>query len=136
MDYLDIVEKLVEPYDLAREVERKKAYALCEKYAKKHIQSRLEFNAFMQTVAEKLDMLPVRKNSLVDELGEVPESARLHLRFNRDVGPELTGNVEGLRYLAAVLGELVRHGVEHDHTHLYTDEAPMCGGGIPADDLP
>jgi hypothetical protein len=131
MDYLHVVEKLIRPYDLTRETERKKAYIKCEEYAKEHIEGRLEFNAFMEAVGEKLDMPPTLRSSLVDELGEVPESAKLHLRFNPGTGPELTGNVEGLRYLADLLVELARHGVEHDHTHLYTDEAPMCGGGYP-----
>ncbi len=126
-----MIEELLAPYDLSREVERKKAYQACEEYAHEHIRGRLEYNSFMETVGTRLNMPPTLRSSLVDELGEVPESAKLHLTFNPQVGPELTGNTEGLRYLSAVLTELARHAIEHDHTHLYADRPPLYGGGYP-----
>jgi hypothetical protein len=43
----------------------------------------------------------------------------------------LTGNAEGLRYLAALCTELAREAVEGDHVHLYTDNPLMRGKTFP-----
>jgi hypothetical protein len=55
----------------------------------------------------------------------------LHLRYAGEAGPELTGNADGLRYLAGLLAELACEAVENDHVHLHPDERPMYGRTYP-----
>ncbi len=131
MDYARVVQSLIGAYDLNNETERKKAYQKCEEYAERHLPARLEFNAFMQVVAEKLGIAPTRRNDFRDSVGDVPEEAKLYLTYRPKVGPELTGNADGLRYLAALLAELAEQAVEHDHVHLDPGVLPMHGKAYP-----
>jgi hypothetical protein len=131
MDYARVVESLIGEYDLSNETGRKKAYQRCEEYAERHLQARLEFNAFMAVVAERLGMAPMRRNDFRDSVGEVPEGAKLYLTYAPKVGPELTGNADGLRHLAALLAELAEQAVEHDHVHLDPGVVPMYGRTYP-----
>lgn len=131
MDYIRVVDELISGYDLGKETEKKKAYHKCEEYAERHLKARLEFNAFMEVVAEKLGMAPTRKDDLREEVGEVPKGAKLYLTYAPKVGPELTGNADGLRHLAALLAELAEQAVEHDHVHLDPGVIPMYGKTYP-----
>jgi hypothetical protein len=131
VDYTRVVQSLIGAYDLNNETERKKAYQKCEEYAERHLPARLEFNAFMQVVAEKLGIAPTRRNDFRDSVGDVPEEAKLYLTYRPKVGPELTGNADGLRYLAALLAELAEQAVEHDHVHLDPGAIPMYGKTYP-----
>jgi hypothetical protein len=131
MDYLRVVEDLIRGYDLSRGAERKKAYQKCEAYATEHLKARLEFNAFMEIVSEKLGLAPTRRNDFSDSAGRVPQSAKLFLGYDPKSGPELTGNADGLRYLAALLAELAEQAVEHDHVHLDPGQIPMYGRTFP-----
>ncbi len=130
-DYARIVESLIGKYDLNNETEKKKAYRKCQEYAKEHLKTRLEFNAFMEVVAEKLGMARMRRDDFRDSVGEVPEGAKLYLTYRPKVGPELTGNADGLRHLAALLAELAEQAVEHDHVHLDPGALPMYGKTYP-----
>ena len=130
MDQLRVVDDLIAEYDLSQETGRKRAYRKCEEYATEHIAGRVEYNAFMGAVSEKLGMPATRRDSFVEELGEVPENAKLYLRYSR-AGPELTGNAEGLRYLAALVTELADQSIEDDHAHLYAGRPPMYGNTYP-----
>jgi hypothetical protein len=131
MDYARVVQSLIGAYDLSNETERKKAYQKCEEYAGRHLPARLEFNAFMQVVAEKLGIASTRRNDFRDSVGDVPEEAKLYLTYRPKVGPELTGNADGLRYLAALLAELAEQAVEHDHVHLDPGALAMYGKTYP-----
>ncbi len=127
MDYSHIIDDLIVGCDLGTEIGRTVAYSKCMKYADENIEQRRAFNDFMQVVAKKLDVLPVRLDSFLDTVGDPPESARICVRLVKENLAELTGNADGLRYLAGLMLELARDGVEHDHAHLYADELPMCG---------
>lgn len=131
MDYEAVISGLLAECDLSSETGRKAAYVRCEEYADTHIPGRLEYNAFMEAVAVRLNLPAVRRNSLDEEDGESPENAKMHLAYTPKVGPELTANAEGLQYLASMLTELARQAVEHDHLHLYADELPMVGRTFP-----
>lgn len=89
-DYLRVIEDLIRGYDLSRGAERKKAYRRCEEYAEKHLKTRLEFNALVGAVAEKLGLAPTRRNDFGDSLGQVPQSAKLFLGYDPKSGPEPT----------------------------------------------
>ena len=130
-DYVQIVESLLGEYDLTNEAQRKKAYQKCEEYARTHLKARLEFNAFMAVVAEKLGLAPTRRDDLRDSVGEVPKGAKLFLGYDPKSGPELTGNADGLWYLGALLTELAEQAVEHDHVHLDPGMLPMYGRTFP-----
>jgi hypothetical protein len=131
VDYGRVIERLIGEYDLGKKTQRKKAYRTCEEYATKHIEARLEFNAFMEAVAERLGLAPTRRNDFRDSVGQVPDGAKLYLTYDRKTGPELTGNADGLRYLATLLAELAEQGVEHDHLHLDPGAIPMYGPTYP-----
>jgi len=131
VDHARVIESLIGEYDLNTETEKKKAYQKCQEYAERHIAARLEFNAFMKVVAERLGMAPTRKEDFREEVGDVPKCAKLYLTYAPKVGPELTGNADGLRYLAALLAELAEQAVEHDHVHLDPGALPMYGRTYP-----
>ncbi|MEN6334997.1 MAG: hypothetical protein ABFE01_12100 [Phycisphaerales bacterium] len=131
MDYTSVIDGLLSQHDLNSESGRRAAYERCKKYADEHIRARVEYNAFMEAVAARLNLPPVRKSSLDEDDGEPPENAKIHLTYTPRVGPELTANAEGLRYLASMLAELAKQAVEHDHLHLYADEPPMVGQTFP-----
>ena len=131
MDQSRVVKRLLAKYDLASEVGRKRAYQKCEDYADEHFPGRVEYNAFMEAVADKLGMPSRRKVSFAKEIGDVPENGKLHMTYVSQVGPELTGNAEGLRCLAALVAELAKQAIEHDHAHLYADSPPMWGDTYP-----
>ncbi|HNS21522.1 MAG TPA: hypothetical protein PKH24_13545 [Sedimentisphaerales bacterium] len=131
MNHASIVDGLLDGYDLSREAERRKAYVACQEYANEHMQARAEYNHFMQIVGDRLQMPPVRMNRLDGDEVEVPENAKIHLKYSPRSGPELTGNADGLRYVASILEELAEQAEAGDHFHLYPDSFPMCGDGYP-----
>ncbi|UCD53482.1 MAG: hypothetical protein JSW27_12675 [Phycisphaerales bacterium] len=131
MDYAKIIEELIAGYDLSTRDGRSEAYTKCEDYAFENIRGRRAFNDFMRAVSDRLGTLPVRLDDFSEEVGEPSENAKLHLSYTPRTGPVLTGNAEGLEYLAALRNELARERVEHDHAHFWTNEPPLYGRSQP-----
>lgn len=127
MDYSHVIDELIAKYDLGTEEGRSAAQAACIKHANENLHDRRSFNDFMQVVAKRLDVLPVRLDSFFDTVGDPPDGARIHVKVVKENLVSATGNADGLRYLAGLMLELARDAVEHDHAHLYADEPPMCG---------
>ena len=127
MDCGRLIDELISGCDLGTEEGKTTAYARCADYADKNIDHRRALNDFMQLVAKRLDVLPVRLDSFLDTVGDPPEGARIHVKVVKENLVNVTGNADGLRYLASLILELARDAVEHDHAHLYADEPPMCG---------
>lgn len=125
MNYLRLFDGLTAACDLNTEAGRKAAYSKCEHYAIENLHHRRTFNGFMEVVAEKLGTLPVRTNDFSDTVGDPPRNAKLHVRLSEENAAELTGNAEGLKYLARLMLELAREPIEHDHVHLDPDR-PRC----------
>ncbi len=127
MDYSYVIDELIAKYDLGTEEGRSAAHAACIRHANENLRDRRSFNAFMQAVAERLGTVPVRLNDFSDAVSEPPANARIHVKVIKENLVNVTGNADGLRYLASIILELARDAVEHDHAHLYADEPPMCG---------
>ena len=85
----------------------------------------------MDAVSDRLGTVPVRLDDFSEEIGEPSENAKLHLSCAPQTGPVLTGNAEGLGYLAALCAELAREQIEHDHAHLWANEPPLHGHSRP-----
>ncbi len=122
------IDELIAQYDLGTEEGPSAAEAACIRYAVENLHDRRSFNAFMEVVAEKLGTLPVRMNDFSGTIGDPPSSAKVHVRLSEENAAELTGNAEGLKYLARLMLELAREPIEHDHVHLDPDRPPMHGG--------
>lgn len=124
MNYASVVEQLVTEYDLRTEAGRRAAYERCDRYAEEHYEARVEYNAFMAAVGARLGLPAVRRNTFEDSVGEIPDDARVYLNC-AEGNPELFGNPEGLRYVAAIMMELAAQAIEGDHAHLFEYHPPM-----------
>ncbi len=131
MDYSQIVEELIIGCDLSAETGKRIAWKRCSDYADEHTEGRRAYNDFMNAVSARLGDMPVRLNDFTEEIGDLPENAKLHLTCDSQTGPVLTGDAEGLAYLAALCTELAREQVAGDHAHLWTNEPPLCGHSHP-----
>jgi hypothetical protein len=131
VDYARIVNDLIADCDLTTDSGRRVAYRKCEAYADENLHERRAFNDFTEAVGQRLGLPPTLRNSFRDTVGEPAPGAKLHLRYAGAAGPELTGNADGLRYLAGLVAELADEAVEGDHVHLYPDEHPMYGRTYP-----
>jgi hypothetical protein len=127
LDHLRLFEELIGRCDLSTEAGKKAAYGTCAEYAMENLRQRRVFNAFMEVVAERLGVPPVRLNSFRDTVGDPPENAKVRVDVCKDNLVDVAGNAEGLRYLASLMLELAREPVEDDHIHLHAGNHPMCG---------
>jgi hypothetical protein len=121
-----LMETVITGCDLSNEQGRKEAYDRCVRYADEHLAQSLECNLFLAHAAERLGQTQVMKD-VVHSLVPVPEGARLHLSYQPDYGPVLTGNSAGLKYLAELAGTLAQAPLAGEHVHLEWNEPPFNG---------
>lgn len=121
-----LMETVITGCDLGSEEGRKEAYERCIRYAEEHLGRSLECNLFLAEAADRLGQTRVMKD-VVRAMVPVPEDARLHLSYQPECGPVLTGNAAGLKYLAEVAETLARAPLDGEHVHLEWDEPPFSG---------
>lgn len=130
MNDKDQLKQILSKHDLQSEEARKKAYQECGKYADENIPNNVEYNAFMEKAAKKLNQTMIRKDTVK---ANIEESGRekLHLTYSPEGGPVLTGNQEGLVYLSKLAHQLAQAKEQGGHTHLYAGDPPLFGDSYP-----
>ena len=121
-----LMETVITGCDLSNEPGRKEAYERCIRYADEHLGHSLECNLFLAEAAERLGQARVMKE-VVRSIVPRPEGARLHLSYQPECGPVLTGNVAGLKYLAELTATLAQAPLDGEHVHLEWNEEPFSG---------
>jgi len=122
----ELMETIITGCDLSREDGRREAYDRCVRFADEHLGRSLECNLFLAQAAERLGQARVMKD-VVHALVPVPEGARLHLAYQPDCGPVLTGNGAGLKYLSELLATLAEAPLAGEHVHLEWNASPFSG---------
>jgi len=121
-----LMETIITGCDLSNEQGRREAYERCVRYADEHLGQSLECNLFLAEAAERLGQTQVMKD-VVHSIVPVPEGARLHLSYQPDYGPVLTGNPAGLKYLSELAETLAQAPLSGEHVHLDWNEPPFNG---------
>ena len=119
-----LMETIITGCDLSNEQGRKEAFERCVRYADEHLAHSLECNLFLAEAAERLGQTRVMKD-VVHSIVPVPEGARLHLAYQPDCGPVLTGNPAGLKYLSELAATLAQAPLAGEHVHLDWNEPPF-----------
>jgi len=122
----EVIDDLVTGFDLTREEEKNKAYKNCLSYAEKNMAKDPLCNAFLAHAAERLGTTKVMRD-VVREIVPMPDTAQMHAAYDYMDGLVITGNREGLKYLAKLLEVLADTPLSGEHVHLYWDEPPLTG---------
>lgn len=130
MDYNKTIRELIKEFDLTSETHRKQAYKKCKAYADKTFTDNNAFNAFFKVAANILNIPPLVKDTAKQNVNRTG-SEKLHLTYAKNSGPVLTGNRDGLKYLAQILESLAASQQKGSHTHFYRGEFPMFGDTFP-----
>lgn len=121
-----VIDKLAAGADLSRPEGREAAYEECIRYAELNLAGDLLCNVFLAHAATRLGANQVMRD-VVREMVPLNGQALLHLGYDPQEGPVLTGNREGIRYLGDLLKVLAEAPLLGEHLHLYWDEPPFYG---------
>lgn len=121
-----VIQELTHGLDLERQEGREKAYENCVSYAEKHMSKDPMCNLFLAHAASRLGTVRVMRD-VIREIVPCPESAQIHIAYDYNEGPIITGNPEGLRYLSELLEILAGAPMVGEHFHLYWDQPPLSG---------
>ncbi len=128
--HAEVLDSLLVGVDIDDDVSRKMAYNACLAHAQQEMNEDPDVNQFVALAAQRLGQVRVHFG-VVKGMVALPETARLHLRYDPTGGPVLTGNADGLRYLSDLCAVLVEAPTPEDapeeHVHLYPGEPPMYG---------
>ena len=122
MDYNKIIEELISEFNLLSDLDKKKAYLKCIKYADANLDF-MEYNSFAAAAADRLDQRRVSKDT-VRSMVKLKGNEKLHLYFSEENGPELVGNQAGLTYLWKLIKNLSHAKLAGEHIHLDYGEMP------------
>lgn len=125
-DYGKLMETLITGCDLSNEAGRKEAFDRCLRYADEHLGQSLDCNVFLAEAARRLGQTQVMKD-VISSIVPVPSEARLHLAYQAEVGPVLSGNVAGLKYLAELILTLAQAPLDGEHVQLDWNHPPVIG---------
>lgn len=112
------------------DLDKRKAFSKCRQFAEDNIDNYFDFNAFLQEAAIALEQTHVFGIPMKG-LASLAPGSKLYLRFSEFGGPELSGNSEGLFFLAKSINLLIKSGKAGEHFQLYATQPPMCGQSHP-----
>jgi len=130
MAYKSKIDRIIKKYNLDSDVEKKRAYQDCIKYADDHYSSTYDINPFLREAADRLDQQYIIKNSIYGMV-KSNGSELATLTYSESNGPTLTANKSSLRFLSKLLLALSKCKMNGEHVHLWNNKLPMTGKTFP-----
>lgn len=121
--YERILKRILLRHDLNQPGGIDRAYEACVDYARQHLLKDPNCNAFLQLAAQRLETVPIHLDR-ISITTPIPLGAKIDLYVSDENEIILSGNEEGLEYLAELLKRL-KDEESNDHLHLDPGEGSL-----------
>lgn len=123
--YAQILDEIINPFDLSHDFGRKRAYEAAIDYARQNLIDDPHCNEFLHAAAKRLGFAAVSFDTIESRV-KLPKNAWLDVWISdEDDEVALTGTREGIQYLIDLLTQLRESADPEQHVHLDRGLLPM-----------